>query len=137
MCTPSAMPAALLSPVLVAHEWSRAADPTTAAGKWQAGSLLPAGVHIAQIPCSLMLLPRPPHATLCCGRRLPAVKAKLLARHVWADVLGAGVHIWAAHDLVVGQRLVRVLLQRSGNRLQPSCKSLPTRHKDMVQHLQF
>jgi hypothetical protein len=48
---------------------------------------------------------------MCCGRQLPAVKGRSLARHVRADVFGAGVHIWAAHDLIVGQRLVCVLLQ--------------------------
>ena len=58
MRMPGAMPAALLSPVLAAHKWYRAAGPTTAAGKWQAGSLLRADVHTAHFLCSAVLLPR-------------------------------------------------------------------------------
>jgi hypothetical protein len=52
MCMPGAMPAALLSPVLAAHKWCRAAGSTTAACKWQTGSLLRADVHTAQVLCS-------------------------------------------------------------------------------------
>jgi hypothetical protein len=63
MCMPGAMLAALLSPVLAAHEWCGAAGPTTAACKWQAGSPLRADVHTAQVFCSAVLLPRPPEAT--------------------------------------------------------------------------